>query len=218
MMNKLISLIVFEFMLLLQTFFTSAQDKQIQYPASLANSFTGAGIGYINYPFSNLQLEPGFQAASVHVPHTAVRIILFGHEINKYLSAQITYMRPVDWVEYKNVNNDGARHSVWMNVAGFTIKAQTPAWKKFLVYGEGGISLITRRGFKINDETVIKNANYGTILTGAGVQYRLNDKWQLMLNTVYSPKNSKTKQPHTIFYSGAFVYTMRPLSKEKLKR
>jgi len=91
---------------LLQTVFLNAQDKRYQYPAVLSNSFAGVSIGYINYPFSNSQLESGFQAASVKVPHTAVRIILFGHEFNQYLSAQITYMRPVDWVEYKNINGD----------------------------------------------------------------------------------------------------------------
>ncbi len=217
MKNKFTLIIFIEFLFSIPGNFIIAQDHRYQYPAVLSNSFTGVSISYINYPFSNFQLEPGYGAASIHVPHTAVRIILFGHEFNKYLSAQITYMRPVDWVEYKNVNNDGIKHSVWMNMAGFSIKAQTPAWKKFSVYGEGGICLITRRGFEINNEPVLKNADYGTIIAGAGLQYRLGNKWQLILNTVYSPKNSKTKQPHTIFYSAAFTYTMRQLSKEKLE-
>ena len=106
-MNKftLVVLIIF-----LQTFDLHAQDKRYQYPKILSNSFMGVSIGYINYPFSNAQLEPKFNATSVKVPHTAVRIILFGHEFNRYLSAQITYMRPVDWVEYKNINGDEATH------------------------------------------------------------------------------------------------------------
>jgi len=218
MLNKVRPVIFFKVLFLAQPIFPKAQDNRVQYPGVLANSFTGVNIGYINYPFSNFQLETGFQSTSVKVPHTAVRIILFGHEFNKYLSAQVTYMRPVDWVQYKNVNGDGAGHSVWMNVAGISVKAQTPAWRKFSAYGEAGFALITRHGFEIDNETAIKNANYGTILTGAGLQYRLNNKWQLMLTSVYSPDNSKAKQPHTIFYSGGFMYTLRALPEEKLKR
>lgn len=73
-------------------------------------------MGYINYPFSAAQLEPGFVVESITVPHMAPRLILFGHQFNKYVSAQISYMRPVDWVTYKNINGDQSSHSVWMNV------------------------------------------------------------------------------------------------------
>jgi len=215
-MNKIVPLILVG--ILSQTFLLQAQDKRYQYPASLSNSFAGVSIGYINYPFSNSQLEPGFNAASVKVPHTAVRIILFGHEFNPYLSAQITYMRPVDWVEYKNINGDETTHSVWMNIAGISAKAQTAQWKKFSVYGELGFSLITRRGFEIDNKTVMSDACYGSLLTGAGLQYHLDNKWTLMLDAVYSPANADQKQPHTIFYSGAFTYAMRPISQERLKR
>jgi hypothetical protein len=215
-MIKFIPVVLINF--LLQTFFLYAQDRRYQYPAALSNSFGGVSIGYINYPFTNSQLEPGFHAASVKVPHTAVRIILFGHEFNPYLSAQLTYMRPVDWVEYKNVNGDETTHSVWMNVAGVSVKVRTPQWKKFSVYGELGLAVITRRGFEINNQTVMSDACYGSLSTGAGLQYHLNNKWTLMLNAVYSPENESQKQPHTIFYSGAFTYTMRPISEDKLKR
>jgi hypothetical protein len=217
MANKFIPLVFFASFLLVQTVFLHAQDRRYQYPAALSNSFVGVSIGYINYPFTQKQLEPGYHAASVHIPHTAVRITLFGHEFNKYLSAQITYMRPVGWVEYRNVNNDNTNHSVWMNVAGVTVKGQTPSWKKFSLYGEAGFALITRHGFAINDQPVITNANYGTVLAGGGVQYELNRKWKLLFSSVYSPENNNSKQPHTIFYSAAFTYTMRPLSKEKLE-
>ncbi len=217
MMNKFIPLVFFAFLFLMHPVFLHAQDRRSQYPAALTNSFTGVSIGYINYPFSDRQLEPGYNAESIHVPHIAVRIILYGHEFNKYLSAQLTYMRPVGWVEYRNINNDHSNHTVWMNVAGVTLKGQTPAWKKFSAYGEAGFSLITRHGFSINDQPVVTNANYGTLLTGAGIQYQLDNKWKLLLSTVYSPENSRSKQPHIIFYSAAFTYTMRPISKEKLE-
>jgi len=165
-MNKLIPVVLIG---ILQTFILNAQDKRYQYPGVLSNSFAGVSVGYINYPFSNSQLEQGFRAASVKVPHTAVRVILFGHEFNKYLSAQLTYMRPVDWVEYKNINGDETSHSVWMNLVGISAKAQTPRWKRFSIYGELGFSVITRRGFEINNEVVMSDACYGSFSAGAGL-------------------------------------------------
>ena len=89
---------------------TSAQDKRAQYPSFLANSYFGVNIGYINYPFTNEHLEPGFEAESVKIPHVAVRINLLGYRINDYLSAEISYTRPVNWVEYHNIN--GHFHTV----------------------------------------------------------------------------------------------------------
>src|SRR5688572_21943520 len=75
-----------------------SQDKRAQYSPVLANSYAGVSIGYINYPFSALQLEPGYTAKEIRIPHAAVRVILFGHQFNDHLSAQVSYMRPVDWV------------------------------------------------------------------------------------------------------------------------
>src|SRR4249920_445653 len=106
-------------------------EKRIQYPWGLKNSYFGINMGYIQYPFSTAQLEPGFTVQSIRIPHIAPRLVLYGHQFNKYLSAQITYMRPVDWVYYNNVNGDQLQHSVWMNVAGLTLAAQIPVHKKF---------------------------------------------------------------------------------------
>jgi hypothetical protein len=127
-------------------------------------------------------------------------------------------MRPVDWVAYKNVNGDQLNHSVWMNVAGLTVKTQTPAWKKFSLYGEAGLGIITRKGFYIDNSPVVKDANYASILSGAGIQYHLNRKWNILLSAAYSPPHSKVKQPHTIFYSVGSIYIMRPLPADKVKR
>jgi len=195
-----------------------AADGRLQYSRVLSNSFFGVTIGYINYPFSQQQLEEGWQAGSVHVPHAALRITLFGHEFNKYLSAQISYMRPVDWVAYKNINGDNKNHTVWMNEVGLTAKMKSPGWKKFSLYAEGGIVLVTRRGFFINNSPVVRHANFITASAGAGLQYHVNNKWAFIFNTVYSPAAAKYKQPHTVFYSAGFAYTMRPLAAETIRR
>lgn len=216
MTNK--ALLFFLFLTLANNFFLAAQDGRVQYPPVLKDSYFGVNIGYINYPFSAAQVEPGNTVGSVKVPHTAVRIILLGHQFNKYLSAQISYMRPVNWVEYHNINGDNSKHTVWMNVAGLTAATKLPLGKKISLFTEGGLGLIMRRGFTKNGDTIVSNASYATGLFGSSLQYHINGKWDLQLSTTWSPKNKKEKQPHTIFYAAGFSYNMRALPKQKVER
>ena len=212
--NKLLALLF-----LMSGLYTIAQpgEKRIQYPWGLKNSYFGVSIGYINYPFSSAQLQPGFAVQSVKVPHIAPRLVLYGYEFNKYLAAQITYMRPVNWVEYHNINGDNATHTVWMNVAGLTLVGSLPISKKFSISAEAGLGIITRKGFEINNNTVVKGTTYATVLTGGAFRYHLNRKWDLQLSSVWSPENKKEKQPHTVYYAAGFNYHLRQLSKEKVE-
>ena len=194
----------------------SRRNKHAQYPFLLSDAFVGASVGYINYPFSEQQLQSGYHVGSVRVPHTAVRLTLLGHQFNQYLSAQITYMRPVSWVEYKSIKGDNRTYSVWFNNGGLTLKAVLPFSKKFFVYGEGGLGVITRSGFKINHEPVVKDANFATVLAGGGLQYRMNNKWDFLLNATYAPAQSKTKQPSTLFIGGGFSYNMHALPETRI--
>jgi hypothetical protein len=195
-----------------------AQDTRTQYPRFLSRSYIGLNMGYINYPFSNLQLEPGFQVESIHTPHLALQVLLIGHHINKNLSAQISYLRPVNWVEYKHLNGDQYIHYVRMNIAGLTAKYRIPIIKNFSAYGEGGLAVITRKGFKFGNTDFVKDANYASILGGAGLQYRLNKNWDLKFSASYSPRRAKDRQPHMVFYSTGFNYNMHPLSKERVEK
>ncbi len=95
-------------------------DPRAQYPGFMVNSYISVGIGYIDYRFTNRQLEPGFKAGSIDIPHLAARIALFGHQFNQYLSAEAVLARPGRWVSHHDVNGDGAGHSVWMNVGALT--------------------------------------------------------------------------------------------------
>ena len=197
----------------------SAKDlyKRIQYPPGLMNSNFGVSIGYIHYAFSSKQLEPGFTVSSVTIPPIGVRINLIGHRFNKYLSANIHYMRPVSWVKYKNVNGDNEEHSVWMNIAGLTLKSQISLAKKLSLYGEAGLGIITRKGFKINNVWAVKDANYSTGFFETGLRYQVNHKWDLLAGLSYSSAHEKLKQPATYFYSAGFTYNMRPLPGAKLE-
>jgi hypothetical protein len=51
---------------------------------------------------------------------------VFGHGFSKYLSAELTYMRPFAFVEYKNVNGNGIDYEVGMNILGLSLKATLP--------------------------------------------------------------------------------------------
>lgn len=218
--SRTTQLLVIFLLLLLQSIAAMAQpgEKRIQYPGALKNSYYGVNIGYINYPFTTAHMEPGFTAGVIQIPRMAVRLVLYGHQFNKYVSAQITYMRPVDWVKYKNINGDQKSHSVWMNVAGLTAASTIPVSKRFSLFAEAGLGIITRKGFEINNAPVVKSAVYGTLLAGGALQYHLNKKWDLQLSGAWSPGNSKEKQPATTFYSAGFNYYMRPLSKERVER
>lgn len=194
----------------------SAQSFRGQYSPAMKNTFFGVNIGSINYPFSTRQLQPGNTVGSVKVPHTAVRLVLVGHEFNKNIAAQITYMRPVKWVEYRDVNNTNQTLTVWMNVAGLTVSGKLPLSKKIALNTEAGLGLIMRRGFNMYDRPVVKSASYATGLFGASLQYKLNHKWDLQVGTTYSPANDKELQPATVFHSAGFHYTLRELTAERV--
>ena len=194
----------------------SSYDR-MQYPTGLMNSNFGVSIGYINYDFSARQLEEGYTVGSISIPHIAARINLFGHRFNEHLAANIHYLRPVDWVSYNNVNADGKKHTVWMNVVGLTAVTQFPITKKISWYGEVGMSVITRRGFKINNNWVVRNANYISGFFETGARYHLNHKWDLDAGISFTPGQKKNKQPATSFISLGFKYTMRSIPVQKVE-
>lgn len=195
----------------------SAQVNRAQYPRFLSRSYIGVNVGYIDYPFTSAQFEPGFSAESIKVPHLALQVLLLGYHITDKLSAQITYTRPVNWVEYRYVNGDQYIHYVWMNLGGLTAKYRQPLSKKFSAYAEGGLGIITRKGFRFGQVEVIKDASYAAVVAGTGIQYKINKNWDLRLSMLYSPKKDPLKQPYTVFYSTGFNYNMQALSEERVK-
>jgi hypothetical protein len=217
-MSRCLLPVLFLFLGTLTIMNANAQDHRAQYPGLLSKAYFGVNLGYINYPFTNSHLAAGYTAQEVDVPHMAIRITLFGYHFNDKLSAQITYMRPFNWVEYKNINGDNARHSVWMNVGGLTLKGKLPLGKKLSAYGEAGLGLITRNGFSIGTTEVVKDISYASLLAGGGLQYRLNKKWDLNAGLTFSPERNNAHQPHTLFVSGGFTYNMQPLPEEQVQK
>lgn len=202
-----------------------SQDERAQLPAGLRNAYFGVSVGSIDYNFSQSQVRPapGYNFTSVDVTHPAVRLVLYGYEFNKYLSAQLTYMRPVYWVFYHHQNgatNLDERNSVWMNVGGLTLRPELPITEKISLYGEFGLGVVTRHGFGEKEETskpYVSNANYATILSAAGVSYHLNERWRLLLSATVSPENKTVNQPTTSFLSAGFNYKLQPISEKSLE-
>ncbi|HEX4876800.1 MAG TPA: acyloxyacyl hydrolase [Chitinophagaceae bacterium] len=182
------------------------------YPPVLRNSFFGVSAGAINYNFSAAQLEPGNTVETIRVPHSAVRITLYGRHITKNIAAQVTYMRPVGWVQYKNINGQVNTKNVWMNVAGLTVTSRLPLNAKFSFAAEAGLGIITRKGFSMDNRPVITDANYASLLAGASLQYHVKSKWDLRINMVLSPENKRVKQPQTLFIGAGFHYQLRASS------
>ncbi len=218
---RLNNIIIIFFFLCLNSSF--AQDERFQLPPLLQKSYFEVNVGSINYNFTQSQLEslPDYEFQSVDVPHTAVRLVLFGYKFNNYLSAQISYMRPVSWVNYKYANNNATQStSVWMNVAGLTVKAQVPVAKKIHVFGEFGLGIITRLGGinLRNGDVLVKKANYSSCLFGGGFKYNLNSKMSLLVSTIFSPEKKVVKQPAISFVSTGFSYNLNRLSPERIEK
>jgi hypothetical protein len=196
-----------------------AQDERLQYPKFLQKAYFGLDIGDIAYAFADRHLPSGFTSAEVRRPGIAPRLTLLGYRFSDNVSARITYMRPVNWLGYHDINGDRADHSVWINVGAATLKVRSkPVKGKLSFYGEGGLGLVTRRGFEINGSTVMKDASYSAPTAGAGVELPLNSKWSFDTNFTYVPGKAGENQPATTFVGTGFVYNVRPLSEERVER
>jgi hypothetical protein len=150
LMNKLCKCCWLLIVFFLPSLFLFSQENRAQYPGFLKNSYFNFNFGYINFPFSSEQLERGYQVESVTNHHFGMRLIFFGHQFNKNLAAQVSYMKPLQYAIYNNVNGDKEKHSVWMHSGTLSLKGQVPVSKKISAYGGGGLAFFWRRGFKIN--------------------------------------------------------------------
>jgi opacity protein-like surface antigen len=195
----------------------SSDDTRTQYPRLLQNSYISINVGAIDQPFSQAQLEPGFHAASIEVPRVDVRVMLIGHEFNRFVSAQASYMRPLNYVTYANVRSgDVERHHVRVNFGAVTVKARLPVARRWSAYGESGLGFTSRTGFNLGDTTVVTDAHYASLLLGGGAEYRLTPSWDVTGGVTFSPGRDAVRQPHTVFFSSGFRYTVRPLPADRV--
>ena len=199
-------------------FAQDSDDTRTQYPPLLQNSYIAINVGGVDQPFSQAQLQPGFRAASIDVPRIDVRVMLVGHEFNRFVSAQASYMRPVNYVTYTSVRpGDTDAHHVRVNFGGVTLKARAPLRGRWSAYGESGLGFTSRTGFDIGDTPVVTDAHYASLLVGGGIEYRITPAWDLTGGVTFSPGRAGVNQPRTVFSSGGFRYTMRPLPPDRVE-
>ena len=195
----------------------ASDDTRAQYPGFLANSFVSLNVGYIDYPFSALQLEPGFQVESIEAPHVAARAALFGRRFGRYFSGQVSYMRPVKYVRYQNINGVETSRTVWMHFGTATLQTHLPIGSRLSVFGEGGLAITNRSGFEIGDASVVRNEHFASPLFGAGFEYRVNRSLDVVYGGTYIRPSDEHRQPHTLFVSAGIRYNLRPLPAERVK-
>jgi hypothetical protein len=193
----------------------TSDDTRTQYPRALRNSYITINVGAIDQPFSQQQLQPGFHAQSIDVPRVDARVMLLGHEFNRFLSAQASYMRPLHYVTYRSVTpGDVDAHHVRVNFGAVTLKARAPLRNRWSAYGEGGLGFTSRTGFGLGDVQAVTDAHYASALIGGGVEYRLASSWDLTAGLTLSPGKASVDQPRTLYSSAGIRYTMRPLPGE----
>jgi lipid A 3-O-deacylase PagL len=187
------------------------EDTRTQYPAFLVNSYFTIDVGSIGYLFSGQQLQPGFQAESIDKPRLAVRLDFFGHHFSKYFSAQVTYMRPVRFVAYNNVNGDRTVSQVSNAYAGLTLTIDVPLNERAGLYVEGGGGVTSRSGFDINGRTALQPAHYAAGMLGGGVALHATPTIDVVVGGTYSPGRKSFDQPSTRLYTAGLRYQMKPL-------
>jgi len=186
-------------------------DTRTQYPAFMRDSFFTLRGGWIGYLFSATQLEPGFVAESIEKPRPAVRLDFFGHHFTKNLAAQITYMRPGQFVEYNNINGPNGSHPVSNAYAGLTLVGDVALSPKVSAYVEGGYGVTSRSGIVIDGKTALEPAFYGSALVGGGISYAWTPAFDVLLGATYSPGRQAFDQPSTRMYTLGFRYNMRAI-------
>lgn len=176
-------------------------------PPIFSESYLGLSVGWPNFPFTQDNLVNGFTAQKIESPNVAPRIFI-GHFLNPYLAAQISLMRPIQWVRFSGVQYPNDNHTVWISLFGITLRPTLPISNKFSLYGDIGLGLISRHGFRINDVSAINNAFISTLLTGGGITYALNQRWHLDLGISYALQNTKKEQPHIFYAYTGFYYLL----------
>jgi opacity protein-like surface antigen len=194
----------------------AADDGRTQIPAVLRNSFFSFTVGAVSQPFSQEQLFPGFEAVSIGVPPVAARVVLFGHELNRFVSVQASYQRPVLYVKY-DLGTERGTHHVRMNFGSATLRVRAPIGERLSLYGEGGLGITSRTGFTVGATPVIADAQYASVVVGGGIDYRLSPGWDLTSGVTYWPGKSDVNQPRTVFSSAGLRYTMRALPPERVQ-
>lgn len=185
-------------------------DARAQLPTAFNHSYVGFGAGYTNIPFNNSHLNNTFTAQSFTNPSFGLNVYI-GHFFNRYLAGQISLMRPLKWAYANNVNGSNGKHSIWISLFGFTLRPTLPLSNRSSLYAQAGLGIVSRHGFRINNQVAIPSSDMYTFLTGGGYTYAITPHWHLNLGVEYAMARPSEHQPYMLYSYASFYYLMKKL-------
>jgi hypothetical protein len=191
-------------------------DTRTEYPPFLSNSFFTINAGLMLFDFSQQQLQPGFRAQSIDVPHLGVRVDLFGHYFSDYVSVQAIYLRPGNYVNYYNINQE-PRRQVKEAYGALTLAGHVPVTGRVSAYAEGGWGITTRAGFQVNNVTAMPDVQFGSFVLGGGLEYHATPHLDAIFGATYFPGRSALNEPSMELVTGGFRYRTRPLTDAEVR-
>ena len=185
-------------------------DDRAQLPAALNNSYFGMGTDYTYFPYSNSNLLNGIRATSFTNPTFGLNVFI-GKFFNPTIAGEISLMRPIKWSYANGITAPSSRNSIWISVFGITARPTLPINNKFSIYGIGGLGLISRHGFSINQTIAIPSKVVPTFLTGGGMTYAITPAWHFDFGLRYTLAQPQEQQPNTFYAYGGFYYLFHTL-------
>jgi hypothetical protein len=171
-------------------------------PTWMQKIYLEALPSYLHYPFSIAQLNPGFSANDISIPHLSLRIGL-AYQFSPFISAKLSYLLPAGWVNYSvnaSDNQNAFTRPVWMNYAGTTLNGHIPLSTKVEALVEAGSVFITRKGFSTDAGVpVINHATYFSWLAGVGMRYIFHPSWSVVASAGVMPRSVNNNQPRTTY-------------------
>lgn len=166
--------------------------------------FLDVTAGYVDFDFTNANLQSGFHAQNILTSTVGIRGEL-GYNFNRYVGLALSLMRGAQWVEYQNILQPGDQHSVWNSLFGLTLRPTLPLGKYIGLYGESGIGYISRHGFTLQGLSAIPSSTVVTGIFGGGLLYNVWKDLFIDWNTIYALPNQGQDQPQT-WYTGLGIF------------
>lgn len=212
-----------QFLLFLNLIFTfqilSGQEKQpeklrTQLTPFLEKTYFNFNLGLIHYPYSDDNLNEGYSSTGTTPGRFSGRFLL-GYKFKEDFAVQFGVMRPANWFQFHDIEYKDQRSSVWVNLWSLSFKKDFKLLKSTKAYLEFGFGNFARVGIKNGDKIIYDDAHYLSAVLGAGLQYNLSKKWDLLLNATYLPAYENHNQPFTFQTSLGATYHLQQVSKEK---
>lgn len=192
----------------------SPEKLLTEFTPFLSKAYYNFNLGLVYYPYTNEHLKPGNSAGGTKANAFSGRFLI-GYKFNENFAMQFGVMRPAAWFQYTNLNGEQFDKSVWINLWSLSLKKNFNLNNRLSIYGELGVGNLNRVGFSIGDEIIFPDAQYATIVTGAGFEYTLSSHWDLLLNATYLPSSEKHNQPHTFQSTVGLLYNLRQIPRKK---